>query len=358
MYGPRLSRFRASLSSTGVDTILVTDPLNIYYLTGFTGAFDGDPFFLFVSPSEALLIVDFRYAAQAKAESSVPTAEWKDRTLKGLASFLPEGTKRMGFEAESLAVARLESLTEAFSGVEMTPTEGAVRALRMIKDQVEVDSIAAAAVLGDAAFDHALGLIEPGVVEREIALEIEYHMRKRGAEKEGFQTIVASGKRSALPHGRAGTKPLSVGDLITIDLGARFEGYCSDMTRTVVLGKASEEQRKVYDLVLKAQSLALEAVKPGAPCKEVDSIARSFIEEAGYGRYFGHGLGHGVGLEVHERPALSPKSEDVLAEGMVVTVEPGVYIEDFGGVRIEDLVLVTEEGKKILSHSPKMLIEL
>lgn len=358
MHKARLSALEKKLSGGEFDAFLVTNPFNIYYLTGFSGALSGEKFFLIVSPGETLLPVDFRYLEEAKEEADVEVVEWGDRTLQGLVDFLPEGAKRVGFEAGSLTVNAYNRLTDAFAERELVFSTNLVESLRVHKDKQEVENIAAAAAIADAAFEHVLSLIEPGIAERDIALEIEYFMRKRGAEKPSFDTIVASGRHSAIPHARTGSKPISSGDLVKIDLGATFKGYCSDMTRTVVVGKPSDEQRKIYETVLKAQRLALDALRPGIAAREIDDLARSFIDDAGFGGRFGHGLGHGVGLEVHEIPSVSPRSDDTLEEGMVVTIEPGIYLEGFGGVRIEDLVLITSDGHRVLSHAPKDFLEV
>lgn len=358
MHKARLSALEKKLAGGDFDAFLVTNPYNIYYLTGFFGALSGERFFLIVSPGETILPVDFRYLEEAREEAEVEVVEWGDRTLQGLVDFMPEGAKRIGFESDSLSVGAYNRLSDVFGERELVVSTGLVESLRQHKDEQEVENITSAAAIADAAFEHVLGLIEPGVAERDIALEIEYFMRKRGAEKPSFETIVASGRRSAIPHARTGSKPISVGDFVKIDLGATFKGYCSDMTRTVVVGKPADEQRKIYETVLKAQRLALDALWPGVSGQEIDDLARSFIDDAGYAGRFGHGLGHGVGLEVHENPRLSPRSDDTLEEGMVVTVEPGIYMEGFGGVRIEDLVVITADGHKVLSHAPKALIEL
>jgi len=215
-----------------------------------------------------------------------------------------------------------------------------------------------AARIADKAFNRICKLIKPGITERDIALELEFYMKKLGATSTSFTSIVASGERSALPHGTATDKKIKEGEFLTLDFGCVYNGYCSDMTRTVVIGKANERQREIYSVVLEAQEKALKYIKPGVKGCDVDRVARDIIKEKGFGQYFGHGLGHSLGLEIHESPRLSPTSNDILQEGMVVTDEPGIYIPDFGGVRIEDLVLVTATGFEVLSNSPKELIEL
>ncbi|MCL4499094.1 MAG: Xaa-Pro peptidase family protein [Actinobacteria bacterium] len=357
MYDGRLRKLELKLAESGLDAFLISNPHNVYYLTGFYGALGGDQFFLLVAPGEAVLPVDFRYLEEAMEEASVRVVEWKERTFNELVLLLPEGTRRLGFEADALTVDQHRRLEET-AEVELVPTSRVVGSLRLHKDQVEIERISMAAALADAAFEHAVGILEPGLTERDVASEIECFMRRRGADKPSFETIVASGSRSAIPHACSTGKPIAVGDFVKIDLGASIAGYSSDMTRTVVVGEAAAEQRKIYKTVLTAQAAALELIGPGVSCREVDAAARSIIDGAGYAGRFAHGLGHGVGLEVHESPTLSPKSDEVLEPGVVVTIEPGVYVAGLGGVRIEDMVLVTGDGKEILSHAPKELIQI
>ena len=233
-----------------------------------------------------------------------------------------------------------------------------VNLLRCIKTEEELEKVAKAEAIGDQAFQKILGDIKPGVTELTIAAKLDYYMRELGAEGNSFDTIVASGLHSAMPHAVPTAKKLEKGDFITMDFGCRYDGYCSDMTRTVVLGEASSKQKEIYGIVLKAQMAALEQICAGKTVSEVDQVARGLIAEAGYGEYFGHGLGHSVGLFIHEEPRLSPKCHSVLQKNMTMTVEPGIYIPEFGGVRIEDLVVITEKGCRNLAHSPKELIEL
>jgi len=228
----------------------------------------------------------------------------------------------------------------------------------MIKASWEIERISKAEAIGDMAFSHILGYIKEGVSERDIAAELEYFMKKQGAEKTSFDTIVISGKKTSMPHGTPDDKKIENGDFVTLDFGCVYEGYCSDMTRTVAVGKADERQKEIYNIVLEAQLTGLNAIKSGVVCKNADEMARNVIEKAGYGKYFGHSLGHGVGLMIHELPNLSPKSEMMLEDNMVVSCEPGIYIPDFGGVRIEDLVVVSGEKCTILSKSQKNLIEI
>jgi Xaa-Pro aminopeptidase len=354
----RLQRLREALAEREAQSVLILDPINVGYLSGFTGSTAA----LVVTPERQLFITDSRYSVQAHREcpgfelvvtpSSATYGETIADQVKGL------GVGELAIEGDFVTVSQHEKLVKQMEGVALKPVEELVRGLRRIKDAGEIASIRAACELADRAFEFVLTLLKPGAVEREIAAELEFWMKKHGAEKEGFDTIVASGHRSALPHGRASDKALETGDFITFDFGARLHGYNSDLTRTVVLGQASEKQREVYQVVLDAQLAALAAIRPGLEGKTVDAVARDRIKAAGYGDHFGHGLGHGLGRQVHDHPGLSPKIEMTIEAGMVLTIEPGLYIEGWGGVRIEDDVLVTEAGCEALTHAPKGLIEV
>jgi Xaa-Pro aminopeptidase len=268
------------------------------------------------------------------------------------------GIKQLSFEEDFVTYGQYKELEDKLTGISLSPLNGIVNKLRRYKDSEELSIIEKAAIITDEAFGYIIEYIKPGISEKEISFELENCMRKKGASGTSFNIIVASGIRSAMPHGVASDKLVEKGDFITMDFGCVYQGYCSDMTRTIVIGKATEKQREIYNIVLEAQQKALEAIKPGISTKEVDRVARNVISTYGYGKYFGHGLGHGVGLEIHEEPRLSPLGKDILEAGMVITNEPGIYIPDFGGVRIEDLVVVTHDGNKVLSKSPKQLIEL
>ena len=264
----------------------------------------------------------------------------------------------MGYEDESLLCSQIDKMKEALPVDVWTPLKDRIDALRCIKTEEELAYLAKAEEIGDRAFAKLLPLLKPGMTELEAAAELEYLMKKEGAEDLGFNTIVASGLNSSMPHAIPGEKKLEAGDFITFDFGCKYKGYCSDMTRTVVLGKASEKQKEIYGVVLKAQLAALDALKAGVSGSSVDKVARDIITEAGYGDCFGHGLGHSVGLFIHENPRLSPSDDTILQAGMIETVEPGIYVPGFGGVRIEDMVIVTEEGHINLALSPKELIEI
>ncbi len=352
----RIESIREILAVNKLDGLMITKEQNWRYLSGFTGS----SAVLILTANDNYLITDFRYLEQAAAEAGgfqvIKPQALVEAAVVDLVSRL--GLKRIGFEDDNLTYRTYKTFKEKLSGVELVPAHRQLEPLRWVKDLQETEAISKAAGIADAAFDYILDFIKPGVRESEIALEIDYYMRRKGAEKSAFDIIVASGSRAALPHGVASDKELQPGEFIVLDFGAVYTGYHSDMTRTVILGKPDAKQREIYRLVLQAQERAIAVLKPGVKCSEVDLAARDLISVEGYGANFGHGLGHSVGLEIHEKPSLAPRDDTVLEAGMVLTVEPGVYLSGWGGVRIEDLVLVTPGGCEILSKSPKQLIEL
>ena len=269
-----------------------------------------------------------------------------------------DGVEKVGFEDQHIGYAEYERWTRQIPGKTWIEMGESLNDLRMIKEQWELDCLEKAESIGDAAFSHILNVIKPGMTELAIAAELEYFMKQNGASGTSFDTIIASGLNSAMPHAIPSDKKIEEGDFVTMDFGCKYNGYCSDMTRTIVVGKASEKQREIYSIVLEAQLAALDALRPGLTGQEVDKVARDIIEKAGYGAYFGHGLGHSVGLFIHESPRLSPKGMTLMQENMIQTVEPGIYLPGFGGVRIEDMVVVTADGHKNFAHSKKELIEL
>jgi len=356
MFDNRVTKLREALAETGIDAFFVSSRPNVNYLSGFRG----DSGWLLITDKKVYLITDFRFIDQAKDEA--PNVEvvmyegkMQDR-LKELCN--GEKIKRMGFESEQCTYAQYQKLSETLAGVELAGLESIVEKLRIVKENNELEAIRKAVTIADAAFEHVLGFVKPGVKEYELAAELEYSMRRSGAEKPSFDTIVASGPRGALPHGTAADREIQKGDLVIIDFGAVYNGYCSDMTRTVLVGEASPKQKEIYQLVLEAQQAAIGAVSPGAKCSEVDAVARNLIAGRGYGDNFGHGLGHGVGLEIHEDPALNTRNHDRLEEGMVITVEPGIYLSGWGGVRIEDMAVVTSQGCEVLTQSGKELVQI
>jgi Xaa-Pro aminopeptidase len=265
------------------------------------------------------------------------------------------GSGVIGFEESAITYAEWRELDEALDGPELIPVENLIAKFRMIKSADEVAAIRKAARIADDAFAHISGMIRPGMTEREIALEIDCFVRRNGAEEVAFETLVAEGERSALPHAKPTDRQIREQEFVVLDFGARVDGYHSDITRTLLFGAPDERRQRVYDIVLEAQRRAIAAIKPGLQGSQVDAVARDYIAEQGYGEYFGHGLGHGLGLEIHDGRILTKKSEIVLRPGMIMTVEPGIYIPGWGGVRIEDDVLVTQRGSEVLTHSPRSL---
>ena len=333
---------------TDVDALLVKHPVNVRYLSGFTAPEDA---WVLYRPETPVLFTDARYGEQAPAESRVPVEIVNPREGYGFLEPHVAGL-RISYEARHLPCAELERLRAATSA-EWVATENLVERARRIKTSDEIAQIRTAAALADRGLAWLLPRIRPGVRERDLALDLEFWLRRHGAEKAAFDFIVASGPRGALPHGVASDKKLEKGELVTLDFGAVVGGYHSDMTRTVAVGEVAGEMRRVFDVVLEALEAALEAARPGVAARELDAAARHVIEAAGYGPQFVHSLGHGVGLEIHEAPFLNAQSQEVLEPGMVVTLEPGVYLPGRGGVRIEELAVVTEGGIELLSHSPR-----
>jgi Xaa-Pro aminopeptidase len=268
------------------------------------------------------------------------------------------GIKRLGFEKDFVTVGNYQKLAEGLSGIELVGLDDTIIELRAVKDLEEIELLAQAEAIGDKAFAHILDFLRPGLTERQVAIELERHMQDLGASGTSFETIVASGPRSAMPHGVASERVIGKNEFVKLDFGCVYKGYCSDMTRTVVVGKADGKQREIYHIVLEAQMAALAGIKAGITGVEADALARDVIVAKGYGDNFGHGLGHGVGLAIHELPRASRLSDNVLQPNSIVTVEPGIYLPGWGGVRIEDMVVVQEDGVRNLTSSPKELIEI
>jgi Xaa-Pro aminopeptidase len=345
--GERLAKVVAERE---LDQLYVSDLTNVRYLTGFTGTNGA----CLVSPSDLIFFTDFRYTERAAAEVR-PEWERPEAERELIPQIVGRMSGRVGFEDAHLSVRQLARL-EAAAGedVELLPAGDLVEQLRAVKEPEELERIAAAAELADDVYRWAIDRGLVGRTEREVARACEARMRELGAEP-SFPPIVAAGENGALPHAEPGDREIKAGELVVFDMGAELDGYCSDCTRTFATGDLNGEAREVYELVLRAQEAALEAVRKGASGKEVDAVSRELISEAGHGDHFGHGTGHGVGLEVHEGPRLATTSEDELAEGNVVTVEPGIYLPGRFGVRIEDLVVVTSNGQRDLSGMPKQL---
>ena len=350
----RADRLVDLLPDAGVDVLLVTGPFNVRYLTGYTGS-NG---IALVGADTRVFVTDFRYVEQA-AEEVDPSFERRRAAqdlLEAVGDVLGAGELRLGFEPVHMSVRAYDRLRDRLPDrIELVGVEALVEGLRAVKEPEEVAAIRAAAALADEAFAALIAGGLTGHSERELALRLEIEMRRRGASGPSFDPIVAGGPHGALPHGRPTDEPVRAGELVVVDWGARLDGYCSDCTRTLATGVTDSEAAEIYQLVLDAQLAAVDDVKPGAVGRDVDAVARAAITSAGHGEHFGHGLGHGVGLEVHEAPRLAQPSEAVLAAGNVLTVEPGVYIPGRFGVRIEDLVVVTEDGCDILTSISKDL---
>jgi Xaa-Pro aminopeptidase len=345
---------RADRLALEVDALLVTNLVNVRYLTGFAGS-NG---MAVVGSAIRRFITDFRYVEQAQVQVEGFDVEQAPQDFNAaLKDGWPEGPLRLGFEDDHVSVRRHARLRELLPDrVELVPAGGAVEKLRAVKDAGEIARIRAAAELADAVYGmlREQGLI--GRTERDVALAIENEMRRLGAEGPSFDSIVASAERGALPHAEPADVPIAQGTLVTLDIGARLDGYCSDCTRTWATGDLPDDLAEAYALVRRAQEESLAAVRPGPAGREIDAVARDIITAAGHGEHFGHGLGHGVGMEIHEAPRLGTTAEAALVAGNVVTVEPGVYLPGRGGVRIEDLVVVTEHGRSVLSGTTKDLV--
>lgn len=385
MFNLRREYLKKAIYKKGLGAVLLDSPSNLYYYTGFTG---GEAIFVMLADSgqgSGYIITDSRYYEQVERECPDLTLirlEKKDYSttvkelleeLGMLEKFQSEGLTSTVSEKErngkvvakagiaieaTMGLSRYLKLCKACGDSLFQVEEELIQESRMIKDEEELAKIAKAEAIGDAAFSYILDVIKPGMTEAEVALELEFFMKRQGASKLSFDTIVASGSNSSMPHARVTDRKLENGDFVTMDFGCVYQGYCSDMTRTVALGTPSGEMRKVYQIVLDANLRAMEGIRAGVECSAIDALARDYIAVQGYGEYFGHGLGHSVGLEIHEEPRFSPKCKVMTQENMVITDEPGIYLPGQFGVRIEDLVVVKKDGYECLSHSPKELIIL
>lgn len=355
-HGDRIDAARARLGDIDADALLVTDLTNVRYLTGFSGS-NGQ---VLVAEDEIIFFSDGRYAARAAA--LVKDAEidiYPDKLSERLLPRLQGASVRsLGIEAGTVTVAERDELAQSLTA-ELVATSGVIEDLRRVKDDGELTALREAVRIADEAFSWVVEHLAPGMTEREVALDLEIYLRRHGAEDVSFEPIVGSGPLAAHIHHTPGDRPIEKGDLVLMDFGALSDGYHSDMTRTVVAGPASEKQREIYDVVKRAQQAGIDALAGGKGGREVDAAARSVVDEAGYGDTYVHGLGHGVGLDIHEAPRMSKTTTDTLRAGEVVTVEPGVYLDDWGGIRVEDCVLVTQDGSEVLGSAPKdSLIEV
>ncbi|MBW7473568.1 Xaa-Pro peptidase family protein [Paenibacillus oenotherae] len=353
MTNNRVDGVTKKLDGHGLDAILITNSFNRRYVSGFTGSAGA----LLLTSSDQWLITDFRYMSQAPQQAAGFTVVEHTASIIATVAELAAsaGVQRLGFEQDHVVFSEYRAWQEALGDIELVPVSGVVEGLRMIKEECELAVMRDAAALADDTYRHILGFIKPGISEREVALEMEMYMRGKGATSTSFETIVASGERSALPHGVASDRIIGSNEFVKLDFGAYYGGYCSDLTRTIVVGSPTDRHREIYAIVLEAQLAALAAIAPGMTGREADAIARDVIAKYGYGDCFGHGTGHGLGMEIHEAPRLSKTGDTILEPGMTVTVEPGIYIPGFGGVRIEDDIVITKSGNSLLTSSPKEL---
>ena len=357
VYVKRLERVRSAMNERGLDGFWVSKRENQGYVTGYPSS----DLFVLLTKSENYLITDFRYIEVVKdicePDFTILMTE-NGFSLWDAVKKVAGDIKTLGIEESVLTVADMKLLQEALPHAELVDASGLMEEIRVIKGEGELEAMGKAIALADDCFSHMLTVLHAGMTEKEGAFEIEMFLKKNGAERLSFPTICVSGARTSLPHGEPSDKIIEAGDFVTMDFGCVVDGYCSDMTRTVGIGHVSTEQREIYDLVLKAQKNCLANLKAGLTWQEGDRLARDIIEEAGYGQYFGHGTGHGVGLEIHEAPTMSPRGRGIFREGMTVTVEPGIYLPKKFGVRIEDLSIITSSGIINKVKSNKELIIL
>ncbi|MFQ6132182.1 MAG: M24 family metallopeptidase [Armatimonadota bacterium] len=352
----RLAALRASMDEAKLDALIVTDPLNVGYLSGFAG--DSGLLCVATSPAKGsgqYLVTDGRFAAQAPREAPDFELVVTANTYSDAAAEVLRGVRarRVGFEAQHVTFQCFRELKKKIAPAKLAPTKDVVGKLRTVKDSHEIELIRRAARIGDRVYKTIAGRLRPGLKERRVAADIERLLKLQGGQGPAFEAIAASGPNAAFPHAVPGDRRLADRDLVKLDLGVKHGGYCSDLTRTVCLGKPTRKQQRIHNAVRSAQMKAIEGVRPGVKAKKLDRIARRHLEDKGLGKFFVHSLGHGVGRAVHEAPRISKRSDDVLEPGMVFTVEPGVYIEGWGGVRLEDMVLVTEDGCEVLTTAAK-----
>jgi Xaa-Pro aminopeptidase len=354
----RLKKLRDILKERNIDAAIITGRPNTIYFSGFTGSTS----YLIISQDKAWLIVDFRYTIQAKQQvyKDIIVVQYEESFYSTINELIKaNGYKTAGFEGNILTFSEYQALKEKLTFLDHIVSLGdTIDSIRTIKDSDEIERINEAVLLGDKVFEHILGFIKPGIKETDVAAEMEYAMKKLGAKGPSFETIVAAGKRSAMCHGTATENVIQKGDPVVLDFGVIYRNYCSDMTRTIFIGKPADELKEIYRIVLNAQKKAIDGIVSGMSGFEADRIARDIISKRGYGSNFGHSLGHGVGIEVHENPRLSVISRNILKDGMVFSVEPGIYIDGLGGVRIEDLVVLSEGKPRILTTSTKDMIIL
>lgn len=353
----RVVQLQKTMKAQGVEALLLTNRRNCYYISGFTGTSG----VVLLTNDDAFVLTDFRYLSQVKEQS--PDFTVIEHLGNELYSKVAETCKRLGisslhFESEHLSYAEYEELNMYLDPIPLKPLQNVMEQIRGQKEEQELSYIQNAIHIAGDSFRQLLTELKPGLTEKQVALRLEWLMRERGASGVSFDMIVASGIRSALPHGVASEKVIQTGELVTFDFGCYYQGYVSDITRTIAIGHCTNEQREIYEIVREANEKVIESLVPNMRASDADAIARDFIEQAGYGDLFGHGTGHGIGLDIHEFPRIGKTSDDILLSGMVVTVEPGIYVKDHFGVRIEDDVLITSDGNKVLTTLPKELIIL
>ena len=353
-HSARLEKIRARLRDEKIEALLIGQPENRRYASGFTGSAG----YLVISAERAVILTDFRYVEQVGRQA--PHFELVRLEPPGMVKHLPEevkdlGITELGFEAPYLSFSLHRTFSEALGeiGARLVPTSGIVEGLRAVKDAEELELIARAVAVADEGIGHIREILRPGLTESQIAWELEKYLREHGAEALAFPTIVAAGENAALPHHRTSDRAVQAGEPVIIDFGATVDGYRSDCTRTLIVGSGDGRFAEIYDLVLEAQLAGIAALRAGPKAGEIDAVARDLITEAGHGPAFGHSLGHGIGLEVHELPFLRDKGEDILQPNMVVTIEPGVYLPGWGGVRIEDMAVIEPDGARVLTAAPK-----
>jgi Xaa-Pro aminopeptidase len=352
----RVRLIRLNLEAKKLDALVVTNLPHVRYVSGYSGS-NG---LCVLTQEKQIFVTDGRYIAQSKEEvKNFKRIIVKNRLIDGiLESGILKPKWRVGFESSFVSVEESNNYKKVFPKIKFIPTSSLVENIMRTKDEDEIQLIRDSVALTDLVFEKLLTIIKPGMTELDVAAEIVYLHRKEGAEADAFEPIVASGERGALPHAKPSKKKLCEGELVTIDMGGKLNGYHSDLTRTIALGKIKPEAQKIYDIVHTAQSLALEAVRSGMTTKELDAVARNYIKKNGYGKYFSHSLGHGLGLQIHEAPLVSWRSNEVIQVRNVITIEPGIYKIGIGGVRIEDDVVVRPIGCEILTKAPKSLIKL
>lgn len=355
MSAERIKRAREIISKYGLDAILVKGPENIFYFSGFRGS----EALLIITGGDVILITDFRYITYAKEELRGITVIERKRDEYPLLEVVKNyGLKRLGFDSLNTSYALFSEWQEKLKGSEFFPLKWELEEIRKCKEPEEIDKIRKAIKIAEEAFTEVYEFIRPGKTEKEIASELDFAMMRRGADKPSFETIVASGERAALPHAKPSEKKIKEGEVVIVDFGAQYDGYCSDETCTIFLGKPSALLKEIHEVVYEARKKALDNIFSGTPAKKIDDIVRGYIEEKGYGTYFRHSTGHGVGLSVHELPQINETSECVLEENMIITIEPGIYIPGLGGVRLEDMVLVGQGYSTILTGIRKDLFFL